>query len=144
MASPENLAYVAEHDPARALQEYRRRQAATPQQMVHAPVTLVKQEKQYNSAPSVEASYLLRVFCYYVHAEVQLDLVSVQDDQKAMANLQARAAKARKMNAYDSTQVSCLHGLLMSHAILLILMGASRHMALVCSQRGTLVTSHLA
>ncbi len=42
----ENLAYVAEHDPARALQEYRRRMAARPQQMVHAPVTLAKQEKQ--------------------------------------------------------------------------------------------------
>ncbi len=26
----ENLAYVAEHDPARALQEYRRRMAARP------------------------------------------------------------------------------------------------------------------
>ncbi len=42
----ENLAYVAEHDPARALQEYRRRMAARPQQIVHAPVTLAKQEKQ--------------------------------------------------------------------------------------------------
>ena len=72
------------------------------------------------------------------------DLVSPQDDQKAMVKFQARAAKARKMNAYDSAQVSCLHGLLMSHAILLILMGASRHMALVYLRRGTLVTSHLA
>ena len=63
MASPEeNLAYVAEHDPDRALQEYRRRKAAKPQQMVHAPVTPAKQEKQSNSVPRVEASYLLRVF----------------------------------------------------------------------------------
>ena len=83
-------------------------------------------------------------FCYFVHAEVRLDLVSVQDDQKAIVNLQARAAKARNMNASDSTQVSFLHGVLVSHAILLILTGASRHMALVCLRRGTLVTSHLA
>jgi len=74
----------------------------------------------------------------------------VQDDQKAMANLEARAAKGRRMNAHDSTtdpQVSCLHDLLLSYAIdkiFLILMGASRHMALVCLLRGTLVTSHLA
>jgi len=62
MASPEqNLAYVAEHDPAGALQEYRRRMAARPQQMVHAPVTLAKQEKQSISVASAEASYLLRV-----------------------------------------------------------------------------------
>jgi len=73
----------------------------------------------------------------------------VQDDQKAMANLEPRAAKARKMNAHDSTtdpQVSYLQDLMMSYAILLILtiMGACRHMALVCLLRGTLVTSHSA
>ena len=66
-----------------------------------------------------------------------------------MANLEARAAKARKMNAHHSTtdpQVSCLPDLLMSYAILLILtiMGACRHMALDYLLRGTLVTSHLA
>ena len=37
-----------------------------------------------------------------------------------MENLEARAAKARNMNAHDSTadsQVSCLHYLLMSYAL---------------------------
>lgn len=42
----ENLAYVAEHDPAGALQEYRRRMAARPQQTLHAPVAQAKQERQ--------------------------------------------------------------------------------------------------
>ena len=55
----ENLAYLAEHDPARALQEYRRRKAAIPQQTVHAPVP--KQEEKSSSAPSTEVKHHLRV-----------------------------------------------------------------------------------
>ncbi len=38
-----------------------------------------------------------------MYAKLLLNLVTVQDDQKAMANLEARAAKARKMNAHHST-----------------------------------------
>ncbi len=55
-----------------------------------------------------------------MYAKLSLNLVTVQDDQKAMANLEARAANAREMNAHDSTtdpQVSCLHDLMMAYAI---------------------------
>ena len=55
----ENLAYVAEHDPVRALKEYRRRKAAKPQQKVHAPVTLAKQGKKSDSAAGAEVWYQL-------------------------------------------------------------------------------------
>lgn len=83
----ENLAYVAEHDPAKALQEYRRRMAARPQQVVHAPVTLAKQEKQ------------------------SMSVATAEDDQQAMENFEARAAKARNMNAHHSTTDSQAYGL---------------------------------
>ena len=70
----ENLAYVAEHDPARALQEYRRRMAARPQQVVHAPVTLAKQEKQSMSVATAEASCLLRVLLLCTHRKFSSSL----------------------------------------------------------------------
>ncbi len=52
----QHLAYLAEHDPARALQEYRRRKAATPQQKAHAPLTLSQQGRQSDIPASAEAS----------------------------------------------------------------------------------------
>ncbi len=63
MASPEqNLAYVAEHDPAGALQEYRRRMAARPQQTLHAPVTQAKQKKESTEVGKLPAA-CLSVLC---------------------------------------------------------------------------------
>lgn len=64
----ENLAYVAAHDPARALQEYRRRKAAIPQQTVHAPVP--KQEEKSDSAASTEVKHHLRVLAVSLYMQI--------------------------------------------------------------------------
>lgn len=90
----ENLAYVAEHDPARVLQAYRQRKAATPQQKVDASVKRGRQSD--SSTKKLRKSTAVFFLCLFVQAPLYLTLWTLQADQKAMANSKARAAKVRK------------------------------------------------
>ena len=73
--------------------------------------------------------------------------LAVQADQKAMANLSIRAAKAREMKADQSTtghQVRCQKELLVSDSIILTRGCVFRHMDSVPLLIGTLLMCHLA
>ena len=50
----ENLAYLAEHDPAGALEEYRRRKGAKPRQTSHAPLLLPDASRRSRNPASAE------------------------------------------------------------------------------------------
>lgn len=71
----------------------------------------------------------------------------VQADQRAMANLQSRAARAREMTAYHSLpvhQVSCLLAVVVCKTITLMIASACRLIPLVPLLTETLPTYHLA